>query len=117
MSLVAHSIFWDAVAFHQPEVALWLLQRFPPQLASDIGVDLAEIHARRGDSLLHLAASLPHFTPAAAELFWALLHGGRASTPAPLLHRNRDGQNFVHAAASHLNFWILHSVPDRKSVV
>jgi len=105
-----HSIFWDAVAFHQPEVALWLLQRFPPGLHHGVGVELGELHPRRGDSLLHLTASLPHFTAAAAELFLRLLLGGEAFAPAPLRHKSREGRNFVHAAAYHLNFWILHSV-------
>ncbi|CAK0798923.1 unnamed protein product [Prorocentrum cordatum] len=102
-----HSVFWNAVAFQQPEVALWLLRRFPP--GPEPGVDLAEEHARRGDTLLHLCLYLTEFRGPAAEVFSAIF----ASPEVRRERANEGGQTFLHVAAARLNFWVLRLVLSR----
>lgn len=102
-----HSVFWDAMAFQQPDLALWLLRQFPPK-DNSLGVDLGEVHARRHDSLLHLCLYLDHFTTGAAELFRVIFTGTDASRP-PRELSNLSGLNFVHIAAARLNFWALRT--------
>jgi len=104
-----HSIFWNALAFQQPEVALWLLHRFPPGSDLEASVDLSEVHARRRDSLLHLCLYFSDFSPAAAEVFRCIFRGG-VYPWAPRELANQHGQTFVHIAAARLNFWVLHFV-------
>lgn len=104
-----HSIFWNAVAFQQPEVALFLLQRFPPGEAPFTSVDLGEVHARRGDSLLHLCLYLSDFSTSAAEVFRSVFRAGE-SPQAPRELANQHGQTFVHIAAARLNFWVLRFI-------
>jgi len=97
-----HTVLWDALAFQQTEVATLLLKHFPPETPH--GVDMAETHARNGNSLLHLASGIQAFTKAAAELFRRLF----LATPEVLrTHRNARGQSFVHIAAAQLNIWVL----------
>lgn len=102
-----HSVFWNAVAFQQPEVALWLLRRFPP--GPEPGVDLAEEHARRGDTLLHLCLYLTEFRGPAAEVFSTVF----ASPEVRRERVNENGQTFLHVAAARLNFWVLRLVLSR----
>jgi len=110
-----HSVFWDAVAFQKAEVALLLLRHFPPgdreagstaaaQAQRERGVDLLETHARRGDTLLHLASCFEVFTPKVAELFAAIFEGTSGDH-----HRscNAQGQSFLHIAAVKPHVWIL----------
>jgi len=97
-----HSVFWDAVAFQQADVALLLLKHFTP--GTPHGVDLMETHHRNGNSLLHLISSIKNFTPSATELFWKVF----SEIPEGMYrHCNARGQTFVHTAAGHLNLWIL----------
>lgn len=105
-----HTIFWNAVAFQQPAAALWLLQEFPPEGGEGVGVDLSEVHARRGDSLVHLCLYMTDFTAQAAELF-RIIFLARSKSNEPLVpyrDANKNGQNFLHVAAARLNFWVIH---------
>lgn len=103
-----HSVFWDAIAFQQPDIALWLLRQFPPGEPLGQGVHLGEIHARRNDSLLHLCLYLNQFTAGAADVFKAIFTGTAASSP-PRELANHSGLTFVHIAAARLNFWALRT--------
>uniref|UniRef100_A0A7S4RQ62 BTB domain-containing protein n=1 Tax=Alexandrium monilatum TaxID=311494 RepID=A0A7S4RQ62_9DINO len=104
-----HSILWNSVAFQQPQVALFLLRTFPPSDSSPTGINLAEVHARRGDSLLHLCLYLSDFTAAAAEVFRRVFRAGD-QPQAPRELANQHGQTFVHVAAARLNFWVLRFI-------
>lgn len=98
-----HTVLWHACAFHRADVALLFLRHFPPGATN--GVDLAETHARNGNSLLHLIASISNFTAQVeGELFAAL---SEHMPEALQLHRNRRGQTPLHAAAGCMNFWVL----------
>lgn len=98
-----HSVFWDAVAFHQADIALLLLQHFPPA-NSDVGVNLGEAHERTGNTLLHMAAKMQPFSQSAKQLFVELFE----SMPQALTaQRNFNGQTFLHMAAANMNFWLL----------
>eukprot|EP00927_Polykrikos_kofoidii_P038897 TRINITY_DN33342_c0_g1_i1.p1 TRINITY_DN33342_c0_g1~~TRINITY_DN33342_c0_g1_i1.p1 ORF type:complete len:987 (-),score=197.07 TRINITY_DN33342_c0_g1_i1:30-2933(-) len=103
-----HSVFWNAVAFQHMEVALWLLKRFPP--GTQAGVDLGEVHARRGDSLLHLSLYPQQFEETAAEVFRTIFVGVQGYSQADRELKNQSGQTFVHVAANRLNFWVLRLV-------
>jgi len=88
-----HSIMWNAIAFQQPQIALFLLQRFPPGLGAS-GIDLSEVHAKRGDTLLHLCLYINEFSVHAADVFQRIFQGCKA------MHEvvNHDGQSFLHVA-------------------
>lgn len=102
-----HSIFWNAVAFQQPQVALWLLRRFPPESGALMGVDFNEVHERRGDSLLHICLHLQDYS-VASELFRIIFSGGSGpSQEARHSLVNKNGQTFLNIAAARLNFWVL----------
>mmetsp|Transcript_37491 Transcript_37491/g.86490 ORF Transcript_37491/g.86490 Transcript_37491/m.86490 type:complete len:637 (-) Transcript_37491:29-1939(-) len=103
----SHSIFWNAVAFQRVDIAHWLLKRFPPDAESKAGIDLAEVHSRRQDSLLHLCLYIQDFNAKAAKLFELILRGRYGSNLANTSHINSAGQTFMHIAASRLNFWVL----------
>lgn len=107
-----HSIFWNAVAFQKAEVALWLLRRFPPDSTDrNAAIDLSEVHARRGDSLLHLCMYFNDFSASAADLFRHVFAGGSSSSSqAPRDLVNQNGQTFLSIAAARLNFWALRFV-------
>jgi len=97
-----HTMLWDAIAFGSIEVALLLLKTFPPDLAH--GVDLGELHARNGNSLLHLASGLKPFTSQAEGLFAMLFE---RMPEAFQIHQNQRRQTFIHIAAARLNFYVL----------
>eukprot|EP00931_Biecheleriopsis_adriatica_P011237 TRINITY_DN11230_c0_g1_i1.p1 TRINITY_DN11230_c0_g1~~TRINITY_DN11230_c0_g1_i1.p1 ORF type:complete len:751 (+),score=157.16 TRINITY_DN11230_c0_g1_i1:52-2253(+) len=105
-----HSVFWNAIAFQQPKVALFLLHQFPP--GSCNGVDLAEVHAQTADTLLHLCLHISDFSEPAASLFRELFLGNVGHLDKLLLKAlrsryNEDLQTFFHIAAARLNFWVL----------
>lgn len=113
-----HSIFWNAIAFQQTKVALFLLAKFPPGADGGTGVNLLEVHPKRGDTLLHMCLNLTDFSEPAAELFRRIFIGGctgeadergMTATDHKALRRqqNRDGQTFFHVAAARLNFWVI----------
>lgn len=98
-----HSVLWDAVAFSQADVALLLLQYFPPE-EPNVGVNLGETHERTGNNLLHMAANHKPFTQSAKKLFTQLFE----NMPEALhVQCNGRGQNFLHMAAGNMNFWML----------
>lgn len=110
-----HTIFWNAIAFQQTTLALWLLKRFPP--GSHGGVDLTEVHPRRNDSLLHLCLYLNSFTEDAATLFRAIFPSddkAKRSTgdsdKDQCALTNHNGQTFLHIAAVRMNFWVMQHV-------
>jgi len=118
LDLNGHTIFWNALAFQQPEVALFLLATFPPGTEVGTGVNLQEVHPKLGDTLLHLCLCVTHFSEPAAELFRRIFIGGFAGDAAERggtasdhkvlwCQENRDGQTFFHVAADRLNFWVL----------
>ena len=47
-----HSIFWHAISFSHYSLAQYIWEAFPPNTPE--GVEVDEVHARRGDTLLHL---------------------------------------------------------------
>jgi len=97
-----HSALWDAVAFHRPEVAKLLLRSFPPDTIH--GVDLAEVHPRNGNTLLHMLSSTQVLLPGEKEIFKVLFKG----VPRDMrIQKNRRGQTFAHIAGASLNFWVL----------
>jgi len=97
-----HTVLWDAIAFGSTEVALLLLKAFPPD--QPYGVDLGELHARNGSSLLHLVAGLQVFASQAEGLLAMLFE----RMPESLRnHRNARNQTFLHVAAGRLNLWVL----------
>eukprot|EP00930_Biecheleria_cincta_P068182 TRINITY_DN5537_c0_g3_i1.p1 TRINITY_DN5537_c0_g3~~TRINITY_DN5537_c0_g3_i1.p1 ORF type:complete len:708 (-),score=106.31 TRINITY_DN5537_c0_g3_i1:150-2273(-) len=113
-----HTIFWNSLAFQQPEVALFLLAKFPPWTEEGTGVNLQEVHPERGDTLLHLCLHVTHFSEPAAELFRLIFTGGCKGDTAERgmnatdhkvlwCQENQDGRTFFHEAADRLNFWVL----------
>jgi len=98
-----HTIFWQIIARELPELALGMLQQFPPQVLPT-GIDICELHASRGDSLLHLLCASQRFDARSAELFKNIL---TAMPPKMRVHPNKNGQTFVHTAAVRLNSWVL----------
>jgi len=107
-----HSIFWNALAYQQQQVAMFLLQHFPPGSAK--GIDLMEVHARRKDTLLHLCVYFQYFTAQVAELFQSIFLGiGQVdinSLQAYWSRVNTDFETFLHCAAARRNFWVLRYV-------
>ncbi|CAJ1405855.1 unnamed protein product [Effrenium voratum] len=98
-----HSVLWNAIAFERSEVALLLLRYFPPDMLH--GVSLGELHARNGNSLLHLVSGFQRFDSQCEGLFAMLFE----RMPEVLrIHRNLRGQSFLHIAAGRRNFWILN---------
>ncbi|CAJ1409520.1 unnamed protein product [Effrenium voratum] len=111
-----HSIFWNALAHQQVQVAMFLLHRFPP--GGPRGIDLSEVHAKRGDTLLHLCVYLHHFSAPAAELFQSLF-GSRPGWDAESLQAyrcrgNAELETVAHCAAARLNFWVLRFLAARE---
>ncbi|CAK9041721.1 unnamed protein product [Durusdinium trenchii] len=106
-----HSIFWNALAYQQQQVAMFLLQHFPP--GTPEGIDLMEIHARRKDTLLHLCVYFEDFSGPAAELFKSLFLGMGQMHANPLQawsRANADSETFLHCAAARRNFWVMRFV-------
>eukprot|EP00435_Cladocopium_sp_Y103_P039356 s662_g10.t1 len=107
-----HSIFWNALAYQQQQVAMFLLHHFPPGSAQ--GIDLWEVHQRRKDTLLHLCVYFQYFSAPVAELFEVLCLGmGQVDTNSFQAYWNRanaDSDTFLHCAAARRNFWVIRYV-------
>jgi len=97
-----HSVLWHAIAFCHIGLATYMLEAFPP--GSDGGVDLTEVHPRRGDTIFHLLCACKPFGPDTAALFRSI--AGHVP-PSLLKASNAAGQSFAQIAAASLNFWIL----------
>lgn len=100
-----HSVLWHALAFNHMSLAKFILDTFPPGTTS--GVEVDEMHRRRGDTLLHLLCMSKRFNPEAAGIFKRLA----AKAPAVVFQKvNQAGYTFFQIAASTLNFWVLNFV-------
>mmetsp|Transcript_76414 Transcript_76414/g.224180 ORF Transcript_76414/g.224180 Transcript_76414/m.224180 type:complete len:907 (+) Transcript_76414:69-2789(+) len=97
-----HSVMWHAVAFNHVGLANLMLDAFPP--GTERGVEVAEIHPRKGDTLLHLLCQSKTFGTQLAHLFKRV---AAASPPTLFQKVNRAGLTFFQIAASSLNFWVL----------
>merc|ERR1719487_2110342 len=62
-----HSVFWHAIAFGHNSIAQFLLDSFP--VGKDGGIDIAEVHHKRQDTLLHLMCSGRNFGEGEAAIF------------------------------------------------
>eukprot|EP00403_Amphidinium_massartii_P015911 CAMPEP_0178426278 /NCGR_PEP_ID=MMETSP0689_2-20121128/29154_1 /TAXON_ID=160604 /ORGANISM="Amphidinium massartii, Strain CS-259" /LENGTH=799 /DNA_ID=CAMNT_0020047963 /DNA_START=8 /DNA_END=2404 /DNA_ORIENTATION=+ len=100
-----HSVLWHAVAFSHFSIAALMLDSCPPD--AENGVDVEEVHPRRGDTLLHLLLAARSFDAEAATLFKRI---AEAMSPAAMAKANASGHNFFHVAASTMNFWVLKFV-------
>mmetsp|Transcript_113560 Transcript_113560/g.220158 ORF Transcript_113560/g.220158 Transcript_113560/m.220158 type:complete len:939 (+) Transcript_113560:87-2903(+) len=97
-----HSVLWHAVAFRHCGLVNLMLDVFAPGTLD--GVELDEVHPRRGDTLLHLLCQQPSFGTQQAQLFKRI----SAAIPGPIFHHiNRAGLTFLQIAASLQNFWVL----------
>jgi len=97
-----HSVFWHAIAFNHLAIAKMMLDTFPPN--RDDGVEVSEVHPRKGDTLLHLMCQSQSFGEDMAHVFKRVA----AVAPAGLfLKVNGMGLTFLQLAASSLNFWVL----------
>jgi len=97
-----HSVFWHAIAFNHVGLANLMLEAFPP--GTERGVEVAEIHPRKGDTLLHLLCQCKTFGTQLAHLFKRIA----AAAPSALFQKvNGLGLTFFQIAASTLNFWVL----------
>lgn len=100
-----HSVLWHALAFNHMNLAKYMLDTFPAGTTSGIEVD--EMHRRRGDTLLHLLCMSKSFGPDAAGIFKRLA----SKAPAVVFQKvNQAGFTFFQIAASTLNFWVLNFV-------
>jgi len=98
-----HSILWHSIAFAHMNLANYMLDSCPPG-SSDKGVEVTEIHQRKGDTLLHLICQSKGFGADTAHVFKRLA----AAAPDDLFQRvNQAGLTFFQIAASALNFWVL----------
>eukprot|EP00928_Gymnodinium_smaydae_P046343 TRINITY_DN3086_c0_g4_i1.p1 TRINITY_DN3086_c0_g4~~TRINITY_DN3086_c0_g4_i1.p1 ORF type:complete len:721 (+),score=71.18 TRINITY_DN3086_c0_g4_i1:60-2222(+) len=97
-----HSVLWHSIAFGHTGLADVMLEAFPPGTKG--GVDTTEVHARRGDTLLHLLCNSQPFGAATAGLFKRI---AVAMPSHMLLTRNAFGHSFLHIAASTFNFWVI----------
>ncbi|CAE8702840.1 unnamed protein product, partial [Polarella glacialis] len=83
-------------------IAEYIMDAFPP--GSSKGVEVDEVHERRGDTLLHLLCGGKSFSKEAATLFKRVT----AMAPDALFQRvNQAGLSFLQIAASTMNFWVL----------
>lgn len=97
-----HSVLWHAIAFNHANIANLILDMFPPD--TENGVDLSEIHQRKGDTFLHLLCHHRNFGPEVARLFKRV----SAGVPAALFPKvNCNGVTFMQVAALSMNFWVL----------
>lgn len=97
-----HSVFWHAIAFNHLGLANFMLDNFPP--GAENGIDLSEVHARKGDNFLHLLCQSKQFGTDTAHLFKRVA----SSVPTDIFLRpNQAGLTFFQIAASQLNFWVL----------
>ncbi|CAE7476782.1 unnamed protein product, partial [Symbiodinium necroappetens] len=97
-----HSILWHAITFNHHSLARFMVETFPP--GTDDGIEVDEVHQRRGDTLLHLLCLSRSFDAEAAALFKKL---ATKAPPAVFQKVNHAGLTFAHIAASNLNFWVL----------
>eukprot|EP00439_Symbiodinium_sp_Y106_P067997 s1130_g11.t1 len=97
-----HSILWHAITFNHHSLARFMVETFPP--GTDDGIEVDEVHQRRGDTLLHLLCLSRSFDAEAAALFKKL---ATKAPPAVFQKVNHSGLTFAHIAASNLNFWVL----------
>jgi len=97
-----HSVLWHAIAFGHMDIAGLMLDTFPPGGA--LGVDLAEMHPRKGDTLLHLLCQSKSFGSSVAHVFRRV---ATAAPPALFQQVNINGMTFLQIAAASLNFWVL----------
>jgi len=97
-----HSIFWHAISFNHHSLAQYFWESFPPGSAGGIEVD--EVHYRKGDTLLHLLCLCRPFNAEAAALFKRVA----AKAPPPVFQKqNALGLTFLDIAIDTLNFWVL----------
>jgi len=97
-----HTVLWHAIAFNHVGIANLMLETFPP--GTEQGVDVTEIHPRKGDTLLHLLCQSKTFGTQLAHLFKRI---AAASPPSLFQKVNHLGLTFFQIAASSLNFWVL----------
>jgi len=79
-----------------------MLDTFPS--GTDKGVDVAEVHPRKGDTLFHLLCHSKQFGPELAHVFKRL---AVVSPPSLFYKANAYGFTFLSIAAASLNFWVL----------
>lgn len=97
-----HSVLWHAIAFGHLSIAKLMLDNFPP--GTEGGVDAAEVHPRRKDTLLHLLCQTRPFGPETAGLFKRICE----SLPGSMFRAaNATGHCFLTLAILSLNFWVL----------
>eukprot|EP00435_Cladocopium_sp_Y103_P004251 s1240_g1.t1 len=97
-----HSIFWHAITFNHHSLAQYFWESFPPGTPGGIEVD--EVHDRRGHTLLHLLCLCRPFNAEAAALFKRVA----AKAPPPVFQKlNALGLSFLDIAIDTLNFWVL----------
>lgn len=100
-----HSVLWHATAFGHLGIAKLMLDAFPP--GTEGGVDVAEVHPRRKDTLLHLLCQIRPFGPETAGIFKRVCE----SLPGSVFRAvNSTGHCFLTLAIVSLNFWILKFV-------
>merc|ERR1740129_961352 len=100
-----HSVIWHLVAFGHIGLATMMIETFPP--GTEAGVDVTEVHQRRGDTLLHLLCQSKEFSSDTAGLFKRVISG----VPAAIFTKvNAQGLTFLNIAAAGLNFWVLKYV-------
>lgn len=100
-----HSVLWHAIAFGHWGLARMMLERFPP--ASQDGVDVNEVHHRKGETFLHLLCQCRPFSSETATIFKAL---AEAMPHALFTKVNMAGQSFLAFAAATQNFWVLRHI-------
>lgn len=100
-----HSVMWHAIAFQHFGIANLMLDSFPCD--KPYGVDVTEIHPRRGDTMLHLLCQSKNFDVHAANLFKRIIS---AAPPGLFEVVNNNGLTFFQVAATSLNFWVLNYV-------
>lgn len=97
-----HSVLWHSIVFGHHSVAKLMLETFPP--GSEGGVNVSEVHPRRGDNLLHLLCQCRPFGAETAAMFKKLC----GLIPEALWGQaNAAGDSFLTLAAKSLNFWVL----------
>jgi hypothetical protein len=97
-----HSVLWHSIAFNHIGIAMFMMDTFPPE--SDRGVDVSEVHHRKGDTMLHLLCQSKAFGADTAHLFKRI---AAAAQEDVLTRVNAAGVTFLQMAAAHLNFWVL----------
>jgi len=97
-----HSVLWHAIAFGHTDIARLMLDTFPPGMAQ--GVDVSEIHPRKGDTLLHMLCQIKNFGSDMAQLFKRI---SAAMSPTLFQKVNYHGVTFLQLAAASMNFWVL----------